>query len=85
VREQPAFPLKGRPNHQGRLAVDGDFWCIHLQAADHQSKLRVRLEGVGDPVRNPFWGGVRRQDQINVNCDGGRCGTTGVAVFAKRL
>ena len=71
---EPALPPKGRPDHHGRLAVDGDFWCVNLQAADHQSKLRVRLEGVGDPVRDPFRGGVRRQDQIDVNRDGGRRG-----------
>src|SRR5215471_2388685 len=51
---EPAISLKGRPDHYGWRAVDGDFWCVNLQAADHQSKLRVRLEGVGDPVRDPF-------------------------------
>ena len=74
---EPTIPLKGRPDHYGWLAVDGDFWCVNLQAADHQSKLRVRLEGVGDAVRAPFRRGVRRQHQIDVNRDGRRCGNDG--------
>src|SRR6516225_3249673 len=64
---EPALPLKGRPDHHGPLAVDGDFWCVNLPAADQQSKLRIRLEGVSDPVRDPFRRGVWRQDQIDVN------------------
>src|SRR5262249_17808663 len=66
----PALPLEGRPDRHGRLAVDGDVWCVNPQAADHQSKLRVRLERVGDPVREQFRRGVWRQDQIDVDRDG---------------
>jgi hypothetical protein len=57
--------------------VDGDYRCVNFRAADHQSKLRIRLEGVDDPVRDSFGRGVWRQDQIDVNRDGGRCGNDG--------
>ena len=61
---EPAISLEGRPDHYGWLAVDGDFWCVNLQAADQQGKLQVHLEGVSNPVREPFRRAARRQDRL---------------------
>jgi hypothetical protein len=36
---EPATPLQGRSDHDGRLAIEGHLWCVNLQAADHQSNL----------------------------------------------
>src|SRR5262249_39394094 len=36
---KPAIPPKGRPDHDGWLAIAGACWCVNLRAADHQSKL----------------------------------------------
>jgi hypothetical protein len=39
VRHEPAFPLNRRLDHDGRLAVDRDVWCLNLQPAEHGAKL----------------------------------------------
>jgi hypothetical protein len=71
---EPAFPSYGRLGYDCRLAVDRDFRCINLQAGDHWGELRVCFEDVGNLVRDSFRYGVRRQDQIDVNRGGCRCG-----------
>src|SRR5215472_8894174 len=42
---EPAFPLNRRLDHDGRLAVDRDAWCVNLQRREHWDKLRACLEG----------------------------------------
>jgi hypothetical protein len=68
---EPATPLEGRPDDDSWLAVDGDFGRVNLQAADYRSELRIRLERVSDPVRDPFRRRAGRHDQIDVNRHGG--------------
>ena len=75
--DEPAFPLNRRLDHDGRLAVDRDVWCVNLQAVEHRGKLRARLEGVDDPVREPFRRGARRQDQVDLDRHRGRCRNLG--------
>jgi hypothetical protein len=52
--------------------VDGDFGRVNLRGVGQQPKLRVRLERIGDPVRDALRRRARRHDQIDVNRDGRR-------------
>jgi hypothetical protein len=78
------FPLTG-----GLISIAG--WRLIATSgastsSDHWGELRVRLEGVGDLVRNSFRGGIRWQDQIDVDRNGCRCGNDSrCRVCAKRV
>ena len=75
--DQPAVPGERPPDDDGRPMVDRHLRTINLGAVDHHAVLGIRGKRVSDPVRHPLRRRAWRQDQIDVDRNGGRRGNDG--------